>query len=450
MTELLTIVLAAGEGTRMRSALPKVLHPVAGLPIVGHVVRAALAAGATQLAVVTGPGHASVREAIASLAPQTRFYEQRERRGTAHAAAAARESWTGAGGYVAVVYGDHPLLRPHNIIGVLERLDAGLDAAVLAFEPASPAGYGRLITDGEKLLAIREQRDATPEELAIGLCNACVLAFRAEVFRELIDTVGNDNAQGEFYLTDLVALANKAGHKVGYSTASEDEVMGVNDRSQLARAEALFQQTRREDFLQAGVTLKDPGSVYFSYDTEIGSDVIIEPSVWFGPGVKIGDGAVVHAFSHIEHSTMAAGVHVGPFARMRGGAALEEDARVGNFVELKNARVGTGSKMMHLSYLGDADIGSRVNVGAGTITCNYDGVNKSETRIGDAAFIGSNSSLVAPVTVGEGAYVASGSVITEDVPAGALALGRARQQNKLDYAARIRERAMSLKKSKGA
>ena len=325
---------------------------------------------------------------------------------------------------------------------MLDRLDAGLDVAILGFEPKDPTGYGRLITDGETLLAIREHKDASPEERAIGLCNACILAFRAEVFRDLIDRIENDNAQGEYYITDLVGLANQAGKKVGFGIAPEDDVMGVNDRSQLARAEALFQDMRRQDFMKAGVTLKDPTSVWFSYDTEIAQDVTIEPNVVFGPGVKIESGAVIHAFSHVEGAHIGPNASVGPFAR------LGAEVKVGNFVEIKQAEIGAGAKISHLSYIGDASIGEAVNIGAGVITVNYDGYNKHRTIVGDNAFIGSNSSLVAPVTVGAGALVGSGSVITEDVEADALALGRGRQVNKPGRAKTIFAAAQAKKLSK--
>jgi len=450
MTELTTIILAAGDGTRMRSARPKVLHEVGGFPIVGHVVRAAKAAGAGRIGVVTAPGHTEVRAMVGGIAPEAEFFEQAERRGTAHAARMARPLFETAKGHVAVVYADHPLLSGRNFSAVLDRLEAGMDVSILGFEPKDPTGYGRFITDGEKLLAIREHKDASDEERLIGLCNACILTFRAEVFRELIDQVTPNNKQNEFYLTDLVGLANAAGYKVGYGVAPEQDVMGVNDRVQLARAEAQFQELRREDFMRAGVTLKDPASVYFSYDTEIGRDVTIEPNVVLGPGVKIADGAVIHAFSHLVDAEIGAGATVGPFARMRGGARLAEDVHIGNFVELKNASLGKGTKAGHLSYLGDAEIGAGVNIGAGTITCNYDGVNKDTTVIGDNAFIGSNASLVAPVTVGKGAYTASGSVITHDVPDDALAIGRARQENKDGYAPKLKARALAKKAAKQA
>ncbi|MFD2649749.1 bifunctional UDP-N-acetylglucosamine diphosphorylase/glucosamine-1-phosphate N-acetyltransferase GlmU [Devosia albogilva] len=449
MTELLSIILAAGEGTRMKSATPKVLHPVGGMPIVGHVVRAARDAGSTTIGLVTGPRHQQIRDAVSALHPDVVHFEQTEAKGTAHAASMARELFAGATGYVAVVYGDHPLLRGVNFRAVLDRLDAGLDVAILGFEPRDPTGYGRFITDGDRLLAIREHKDATEAERRIGLCNACILAFRAEVFRDLIDEVGNDNAQGEYYLTDLVSLANAAGKKVGYGVAPENDVMGVNDRSQLARAEALFQQTRREDFMKAGVTLRDPDSVWFSWDTEIGRDVTIFPNVVFGPGVKIADNVEIRAFCDIEDVVIGEGASIGPFARIRGGAELGPNVHLGNFVEVKKSKIGAGTKAGHLSYLGDAEIGEKTNIGAGTITCNYDGVNKDKTVIGSNVFIGSNASLVAPITIGDGAYTASGSVITDDVPADAVAFGRARQENKPGYAPKLREKALAKKAAKG-
>ena len=446
MTELLSIILAAGEGTRMRSATPKVLHRVGGLPIVGHVVRAARDAGSVQVAVVTGPGREDVRAAVSALAPGTRYFEQTERRGTGHAAAAARAAWQDAKGYVAIIYGDHPLLRAANFADIVARLEAGMDGAILGFEPADPTGYGRFITEGERLLAIREHKDASDAERRIGLCNACILAFRVEVFRELIDNLQPNNAQGEFYATDLVELANRAGYQVGYSVAPERDVMGVNDRAQLARAEAVFQELRRDEFMAAGVTLHDPQTVYFSWDTEIAQDVVIEPSVFFGPGVTVAEGAKIRAFSHIEGASIGRGATVGPFARLRPGAVLAAEAKVGNFVEVKQAHIGAGAKVSHLTYVGDAEIGAGANVGAGTVTVNYDGVNKHRTVVGEGAFIGSNSSLVAPVTVGSGAFVTAGSVITEDVEADAAAFGRARQVNKPGHGNELRARAAAFKK----
>jgi bifunctional UDP-N-acetylglucosamine pyrophosphorylase/glucosamine-1-phosphate N-acetyltransferase len=448
MTELLSIILAAGEGTRMRSSRPKVLHEVGGFPIVGHVVNAAIAAGAGQVAVVTGPGHDSVRETIGRFAPQVHFFEQTERKGTAHAASMARPLWEKAEGYVAIVYGDHPLLRGLNFSAVLDRLEAGFDAAILGFEPEDPTGYGRFITEGDRLLAIREHKDASDEERRIGLCNACILTFRADVFRELIDKVQPNNAQREFYATDLVELANQAGYKVGYGVAPERDVMGVNDRAQLARAEKQFQELRRDDFMKAGVTLRDPDTVYFSYDTEIGRDVTIFPNVVFGRGVKIGDGVEIRAFCDIEDVVIGERATIGPFARIRGGAELGKDVHLGNFVEVKKSKLGEGVKAGHLSYLGDAEVGARTNIGAGTITSNYDGVNKSKTMIGEDVFIGSHTSLVAPVKVGDRAYTASGSVINKDVEPDAMAIARSRQENKAGYGPKLRARAETIKRAK--
>lgn len=449
MTELLSIILAAGEGTRMKSAIPKVLHPVGGLPIIGHVARAAREAGSSRIALVTGPRHQQIRDEVSALEPGVVHFEQAEAKGTAHAASMARELFETATGYIAVVYGDHPLLRGINFRAVLDRLDAGLDVAILGFEPKDPTGYGRFITDGETLLAIREHKDATEEERRIRLCNACILAFRAEVFRDLIDKVETNNAQSEYYLTDLVGLANSAGKKVGYGLAPENDVMGVNDRSQLARAEALFQEVRREDFMKAGVTLRDPKSVWFSWDTEIGKDVTIFPNVVFGAGVKIADDVEIRAFCDIEDAVIGDGATIGPFARIRGGAELGPDVHLGNFVEVKKSKIGAGTKAGHLSYLGDAEIGRKTNIGAGTITCNYDGVNKDQTMIGDNAFIGSQTALVAPVSIGNRAYTASGSVITQDVPDDALAFGRARQETKPGYAPKLREKALAKKAARG-
>lgn len=445
MSGLLSIILAAGEGTRMKSDRPKVLHEVGGLPIVGHVLEAVRAAGSDQIAVVTGPGHESVRRAVGALDPDVRFFEQTERRGTAHAAMMAAPVYDDAEGVIAVVYGDHPLLRGENFSQIVKRLSEGLDVAILGFEPEDPTGYGRFITDGERLLAIREHKDASEAERAIGLCNACILGFKAEVFRALIGQVTDDNAQGEFYLTDLVALANAAGYRVSYAIAPEADVMGVNDRVQLARAEAIFQERRRTAMMRDGVTLLDPASTHFAFDTEIARDVTIEPHVVFGPGVVVETGVTIHAFSHIEGAHIGANASVGPFARLRPDARLAEGAKVGNFVEVKKANIGPGAKVSHLTYIGDADIGAAANIGAGTVTCNYDGHNKARTVIGENAFIGSNSSLVAPVQIGDGAYIASGSVITEPVEAGALGIGRARQINKADYGTALNRRFAAKK-----
>ena len=448
MTNLLSIVLAAGEGTRMRSATPKVLHPVGGLPMVSHVIRAAQSAGAGRLAVVVGPGHDAIREQVQGLAADALIVEQAERLGTGHAVLQAREAFDSAEGNVIVLYADTPMVRPETLAAMAAKLDAGADMVVLGFEPADPTGYGRLLTDGPRLRAIREHRDATEAERAVRLCNSGIIGFRADTLRSVIDRIGNDNAKGEYYLTDAVELANADNRKVEFSVVPESEVIGLDDRSKLARAEALFQETQRDTFMKAGVTLKDPASVYFSWDTQIGQDVTIFPNVVFGPGVKIADGVEIRAFCDIEDATIGQGASIGPFARIRGGAELGPDVHLGNFVEVKKSRIGAGTKAGHLSYLGDAEIGSKVNIGAGTITSNYDGVNKSRTVIGDDAFIGSHNSLVAPVTIGKGAYTASGSTISRDVEPDALAIGRARQENKAGYAPKLKARALAIKAAK--
>ena len=448
MTELLSIILAAGEGTRMRSSLPKVLHKVGGLPMLGHVVRASQAAGATAICVVVGPNHEAVEATVRSMAPGATISRQVYRLGTGHAVREARAVFAEAKGNVVVLYGDGPMLRPETIQDVAARLDAGADIVVVGFEPEDPLRYGRLITEGGRLLAIREFADASEAELQIRLVNSGLMGFRADALRRVIDRIENKNAKGEYYLTDAVELANADGMRVEHTVADANEVLGIDDRPRLAKAEAQFQALRREDFMEAGVTLHDPATVYFSYDTEIGRDVVIEPNVVFGPGARIGDGVTIKAFSHIEGAAVEAGATIGPFARLRPGAQIGEGAHIGNFVEIKAAEIGKGAKVNHLTYIGDASIGPGTNVGAGTITCNYDGINKDRTTIGANAFIGSNTSLVAPITVGDGAYIASGSVLTEDVPADALALGRARQVNKPGYAPKIREQAAAKKAAK--
>ncbi len=448
MRELTTIILAAGDGTRMRSSLTKLLHKVAGRPIAAHVAKAALDAGSKTIAAIIAPGQGAIKKTIADIAPEAIFFEQEQRLGTAHAAQMARSVWQEASGYIAIVYGDHPLLRAENFNSVIEKLDAGWDAAILGFEPDDPAGYGRLVVNGTALVDIVEDKDASEEQRKIKLCNACILAFKADIFRKTINMVKNDNAQNEFYLVDLVRIANAMDYRVGYAIAAVSDVVGVNSRAQLAAAEHLFQQRLREKFMNEGASLVDPDTVYFSFDTIVGRDVTIEPGVFIGPGVTIADEVTIKAFSHIEGAKLDKGAIVGPFARLRPGTVLGQKAKAGNFCEIKNADIGQGAKVNHLSYIGDAIIGAGVNVGAGTITCNYDGINKHKTEIGAAAFIGSNSSLVAPVKIGKGAYVASGSVINEDVAENALAIGRARQINKHDYAPKLRARAQKIKDRK--
>ena len=435
----LAIILAAGEGTRMRSRLPKVMHPVGGLPMLGHVIKTATTAGASRLAVVIGPEAAPVRDLVARLAPEATVHEQRERLGTAHAVLAAKKAFADGVDEVLVLYGDTPLVTPETLTGMRRRLARGASAVVLGFRPADPAAYGRLIVEDGRLVAIREKKDASPEELQIGLCNAGVMVLAGDAL-PLLRKIGNRNAAGHFYLTDIVEIANRTGRKVVAMEADADEVAGVNTRGELAAVEGIFQRRMREAAMAGGVTLIAPKTVTFSHDTNLGTDVTVEPNVFFGPGVTVGEGVTIRAFSHIEGALIAAGATVGPFARLRPGTEIGPGAHIGNFVEIKNATIDAGAKANHLTYIGDAHVGAATNIGAGTITCNYDGFGKYHTEIGANAFIGSNSALVAPVTIGDGAYVASGSVITTDVPADALAVARARQTNRDGWAVRFKAR----------
>jgi bifunctional UDP-N-acetylglucosamine pyrophosphorylase/glucosamine-1-phosphate N-acetyltransferase len=441
MRQLLVIVLAAGEGTRMLSALPKVLHRLAGRPMVSHVLDTALAAGAAHLAVVIGPGHEAVAAEVRRVAPEAELFVQEERRGTAHAVLAAREALARGYDDVVVMYGDTPLVRVETIGELRGPLAGGAAVSVLGFRPDDPTGYGRLVTDGDgALVAIREHKEASPEELAVGLCNAGLMALDGRAALGILESVGDANAKKEFYLTDAVEIARALGRAAAVCEAAVEEVVGVNSRAQLAEAEAILQRRLRRHAMDNGATLTAPETVFFSADTKLGRDVVIEPNVFFGPGVSVEEGATIRAFSHVEGAHVGAGAIVGPFARLRPGAELGEGVHVGNFVEIKASDLAPGVKVNHLSYVGDSSVGANTNVGAGTITCNYDGFRKHRTTIGANAFIGTNSLLVAPVTVGDGAYLGTGSVITEDVPADALAIGRARQVNKPGLAKRLRER----------
>ncbi|MGE0847636.1 MAG: bifunctional UDP-N-acetylglucosamine diphosphorylase/glucosamine-1-phosphate N-acetyltransferase GlmU, partial [Flavobacteriaceae bacterium] len=382
-----------------------------------------------------GPNAAPVEAFAGDFADRCETAVQAERLGTAHAVLTAREAISRGYRQVMVLYGDTPLLTADTLRRLSAVLDDGAAVAVLGFEPGDPTGYGRLVVEGGNLVAIREERDATPEEKKINLCNSGVMAFAGDGMLTLLDAIDNDNAKGEYYLTDAVALANSAGLKAAAMRVAADEVIGVNNRAELAAAEAIAQARYRSAAMEAGATLIDPATVYFSHDTRLGRDVVIEPCVWFGEGVEIADGAVVHAFSYLAGTRVGPGASVGPSAHLRLGTDLGEGVKVGAFVETKAASFAKGSKANHLAYVGDAAVGEKANIGAGVITCNYDGVSKHRTTIGDNAFIGSNSALVAPVSIGEGAYVGSGSVITEDVSPGALALGRGRQVEKPDWAA---------------
>jgi bifunctional UDP-N-acetylglucosamine pyrophosphorylase / glucosamine-1-phosphate N-acetyltransferase len=441
----LTIILAAGEGTRMKSALPKVLHPLAGLPLVSHVVRAARAAGGTDIAVVVGREAEEVGRAVAREAPGAETYEQTERLGTAHAVLAARRAIERGYDDIVVMFGDTPLVEPHALAELRAALASGTDIAVMGFEAPVPTGYGRLIVEDGRLRAIREERDCTDAERLITFCNGGLMAIAGRHALSLLDAVGNDNAKREFYLTDIVSIADRQGLSVTATRAAYDNVLGINNRAELAEAEAIWQTRRRRAAMLDGVSMPAPETVHFCHDTAIEPDVLVEPNVVFGPGVKVASGARIRAFSHLEGASVGPGAEVGPFARLRPGAVLEDHAKVGNFCEVKNTVIEAGAKVNHLTYVGDAHIGAKANIGAGTITCNYDGYGKHRTEIGAGAFIGSNTALVAPVSVGAGAYVASGSVITENVAADALAFGRARQVTKDGYGRRLREKLAPAK-----
>jgi len=438
----LAIVLAAGKGTRMKSALPKVLHRLAGLPMLAHVLRSGAAAGIGRSSVVVGPGMDEVGQAGLAIDPKLQVFVQPDQLGTADAVKAAASAYEGFAGHVLVLYGDTPLLRTETLKAVLGELDAGADVVVIGFEADDPTGYGRLLFDEKgRLAGIREEKDASTAERALTICNSGIMAFRtSETLVSLVGQIGNDNAKGEFYLTDAVALARKSGLQARVVLSNPEEVLGVNSRAELATAEAVMQRRLRTAVMAGGATLVAPDTVFFSYDTQVGRDVVIEPNVVFGPGVSIDDGVTIKGFCHIESATIGAGATVGPFARLRPGAALAREAHVGNFVEIKNSQVAEGAKVNHLTYIGDASVGAKANIGAGTITCNYDGFAKYKTEIGAGAFIGSNSSLVAPVKIGDGAYVGSGSVITKDVPADALAVTRPPQETREGWAAKVRER----------
>jgi bifunctional UDP-N-acetylglucosamine pyrophosphorylase/glucosamine-1-phosphate N-acetyltransferase len=438
----LAIILAAGKGTRMKSALPKVMHRLAGAPLIAHALRSAQEGGCARCAVVVGPGMEEVGRAVTALDPNVQVFVQAEQLGTADAVKAAREALEDFKGRVLILYGDTPLLKPETIARVSAALEDGADLVVIGFEAGNPTGYGRLLLDERGgLAAIREEKDATDEERAITLCNSGIMGFRsAETLLGLLARIGNDNAKGEFYLTDAVALARGDRLDARIIRSGAEEVLGVNSRAELAEAEAQMQRRLRASVMADGATLVAPDTVFLSHDTRIGRDVLIEPHVVIGEGVTIEDGATVRAFSHIQGARIGPGATVGPFARLRPGASLAREAHIGNFVEIKQAEIEQGAKVNHLTYIGDASVGAGANVGAGTITCNYDGFAKHRTEIGAGAFIGSNSALVAPVKIGEGAYIGSGSVISKDVAPGALALTRAPQEERPGWAARMKER----------
>jgi bifunctional UDP-N-acetylglucosamine pyrophosphorylase/glucosamine-1-phosphate N-acetyltransferase len=396
--------------------------------------------------VVVGPGSDAVAAEAKRVLPDAEIFVQSERRGTAHAVLAARDAITRAPDDVLVIFGDTPLIRPQTLIRIREGLLKGAAVVVLGFRPRNATGYGRLVVKGGELVAIREELDASPAERAIELCNGGFMAFSGPCALPILERIGNDNRKGEYYLTDAIAIARGMGHKTIVIETEEDDVRGINTNAQLAETEAALQQRLRRAAMEAGVTLVAPETVFLSSDTKFGRDVVVEQFVVFGPGVVVEDNALIRSFSHLDRAHVGKGAVVGPYARLRPGARLQDDVHIGNFVEIKEAVIETGAKANHLSYIGDATVGAGANVGAGTITCNYDGAAKHRTEIGKNAFIGSNSALVAPVKIGEGAYIGSGSVITRDVPADALAIGRGRQVVKEGWARRSRDPKSANKK----
>ena len=449
--EIALILLAAGKGTRMQSDLPKVLHKVAAAPLLEHAMASGAALSPARTVVVAGHGADLVAAAAKDFDEDAMVVVQEEQLGTAHAVGQARAALDGFDGVAIVLYGDTPFVRTETLEEMCEKV-AHTDVVVLGFEAADPGRYGRLVMNGDSLDRIVEFKDASDEERAITLCNSGVIACKSNLLFDLIDAVGNDNASQEYYLTDIISIARARGLKAAAVTCPEAETLGVNSRADLAAADAAFQTRTRAAMLEDGVTLVAPETVYFARDTYIGRDTEIEPNVVFGPGVTVESGVTIRAFSHLEGCHVSRGGIVGPYARLRPGAELSEDVRIGNFVEVKNAQIAEGAKVNHLSYIGDATIGAKANIGAGTITCNYDGVLKHHTYIGAGAFIGSNTMLVAPVHIGNGAMTGSGSVITSDVEADALAIGRAPQVEKPGMARKMLQmlKAKKAKQERGS
>jgi len=435
------VILAAGQGTRMRSDTHKVLHPIAGRPMLLHLLDRVDSLGPEHKVVVLGKGREQVEAALGGRGVTVAV--QAEQKGTGHAVQQAEQALTGYDGPVVILYADTPFVEPETLQRMLERLDgdSGPGVVVLASSPADPLNYGRIILGrGDRIAKMVEYKDATDEERAVRLCNSGMMAVRSGDLFRWLRQVGNDNAAGEFYLPDIVNIASAEGREAVVIEADPYETSGVNSRAELAHMELEWQRRRREQALVEGATLIDPESVWFAYDTKLGRDVTVEPHVVFGPGVEVADGAVIHAFSHIEGASIGPKASIGPFARLRPGTKLSANTKVGNFVELKKAELAEGAKVNHLSYVGDASVGAKANIGAGTITCNYDGFGKYGTVIGAGAFIGSNTALVAPVTVGDGAIIGAGSVITRDVEPDSLALERNEQKGIAGWAKRFRER----------
>lgn len=441
---LACVILAAGKGTRMKSDLPKVLHRVAGLPMLGHVLNVVQSLSPDRVVVVVGPG----MESVTAAAAPARSVIQQNQLGTGDALRAAFAELAGFTGDVIVLYGDTPLITPDTLRLMIAARDGADDPAVvgLGMRPTDPGTYGRMILNKDGgLERIVEYLDASAEERTVTLCNAGLMAFDGRRMFDVVGRISNENAKGEYYLTDAVEIARSAGMACAVAEAPAEEVVGVNSRAELAEVELLLQRRLRKAAMDNGATLTDPDSVFFSADTKLGRDVVVGPNVIFGPGVVVADRVDIKPFSHLEQVTIDQGAQIGPYARLRPGAVIGADAHIGNFVEIKNAHVEAGAKVNHLTYIGDARIGARANIGAGTITCNYDGFSKSLTEIGAGAFIGSNSSLVAPVRIGDGAIVGAGSVITSAVEADALVVSRGRQLAYAGWARKFRERKMAEK-----
>ena len=436
----LVIILAAGQSKRMLSSMSKVLHPVGGLPLLGHVLHTAQALNPCAIALVRGDDGDDVEAFAKTIAPDIQSFIQHERLGTAHAVLAARQAILAYGDHpIVILLGDAPFVSELIITHNLEALQQGAGMSVTAFHTDNPFGYGRMVMEGEQLLRIVEQKDATEKEQAISFCNSGLMTFAGEHCLSILEAIEPNNAQKEYYITDAVTICNQRGLTVKAIDAPQNDFIGINDRRQLAFAESFFQQRKRQDILQQGVTLTAPETVFFAYDTKLEQDVVVEPHVVFGKGVYVEKGSFIRSFSHLEGCYIGQNAQIGPYARLRPDSHIAQNAKIGNFVETKKVAIGEGAKVNHLSYIGDAEIGAKANIGAGTITCNYDGFSKHKTKIGEGAFIGSNSALVAPVEIGDGAYVGSGSVITDDVEADDLALGRARQSIIKGWAKKFRE-----------
>jgi bifunctional UDP-N-acetylglucosamine pyrophosphorylase/glucosamine-1-phosphate N-acetyltransferase len=444
----LAIILAAGDSSRMKSSKSKVLHKIGGLPIISHIVDTAGIAGVDHVSIIVGRDADKVTEIVAKNGVPVSAHLQKERMGTAHAVLQARSQIEQGYDDVLALVGDAPLIKSEVLDDLRKELANGADVVVAGFEAEDPFGYGRMIVKNGKLIAIHEEKEATDTEREITFCNGGLIGINGKIALELLDKIGNDNAKGEYYLTDIVDVCQRTGRTAVATSAPECDLMGCNTRSELAEIEAEWQLRKREELMISGVSMIDPSTVYLSYDTEIEPDVLIEPNVWIGPDVKVETGTTIHAFSHIEGARIGKNASIGPFARLRPGANLSERVKVGNFCEVKKANVGVGSKINHLTYIGDAIIGSNSNIGAGTITCNYDGFNKHLTEIGNNSFIGSNSSLIAPVKIGDGAYVGTGTITNKEVPNDALAIARVEQINIEGAGARINEKNRLLKEEK--